>query len=280
MKKTVLITDVDNTLFDWVEFWGTAFSAMVSRISELDEVDATALYPEIKAIHQKHGTSEYAYLLEELPYVCTKPPAQRAEFIRAVNAAFAAGRDAKLHLYPTVLETLSLLKSHGCTIVAYTESFALYTGYRFRRFGLDGIVDYLYAPEPHYASESEFSHLSHSSPKSAELEKTQLRFTPAGEVKPNPHILQTICSELRIPIQSAIYVGDSPMKDIAMAQELGMLDALAAYGKAQHREEYELLKKVTHWPEQTVTREAVESETVRPSIVLNQTFSEIVDYIL
>ena len=29
---TVLVTDMDNTLFDWLEMWRTAFGAMLDRL--------------------------------------------------------------------------------------------------------------------------------------------------------------------------------------------------------------------------------------------------------
>jgi phosphoglycolate phosphatase len=67
MRKRFLITDVDNTLFDWVEFWGVAFSAMMQRLGQVADLDLNLAYPEIRKIHQQHGTSEYGYLVEELP---------------------------------------------------------------------------------------------------------------------------------------------------------------------------------------------------------------------
>ena len=70
------------------------------------------------------------------------------------------------------------------------------------------------------------------------------------------------------------------MKDIAMAQDAGVLDAWAEYGQAQHREQYELLKKVTHWTPEQVKREAEinSGRYVNPTHTLKMSFSEIIPF--
>jgi hypothetical protein len=50
-------------------------------------------------------------------------------------------------------------------------------------------------------------------------------------------------------------VGDSPTKDVAMAQDVGISDVYARYGRAQHTEAYDLLREVTHWSDADVERE-------------------------
>jgi FMN phosphatase YigB (HAD superfamily) len=66
-KKTALITDLDNTLFDWVDVWLKSFRAMLNEIIRISDVSEKKLIPEIQAIHQKYGTSEYSFLIEEIP---------------------------------------------------------------------------------------------------------------------------------------------------------------------------------------------------------------------
>ena len=63
--------------------------------------------------------------------------------------AFRKARRRVLALYPTVADTLAALKAKGVRIAAFTESKAFYTNYRFRKLGLDGLVDVLYSPEDH-----------------------------------------------------------------------------------------------------------------------------------
>ena len=68
-RKTILITDLDNTLFDWVELWHACFSAMLGEIQQISGIGYEKLKREIRKVHQRHGTSEYSFLIEELPHL-------------------------------------------------------------------------------------------------------------------------------------------------------------------------------------------------------------------
>jgi len=66
------------------------------------------------------------------------------------------------------------------------------------------------------------------------------------------------------------------MKDIVMAKHAKVTDVWAKYGLSQSREEYELLRKVTHWTSADVEREKrLRDEEVKPTHTLESGFSEI-----
>ncbi len=277
LRKSVIITDLDNTLYDWVDIWHSSFNAMLQAIVEKTGISQKNLEKEFKVIHQKYGTSEYAFSLEELPSLLNDCPAnQISQKYADCIKAFRDARDIKLRLYPAVLETLCKLKSKGCLIVCYTESMAFYSRYRLKKLGLDGIIDYLYSPK------------DHDVPKKLDKAKidyyrkydfiyTVPRHTPEGELKPNPHVLKDILDGIGISPDDAIYVGDNLIKDIVMAQEAGVVDVWAQYGVANDRKEYELLKNVTHWTKEDVEREKrITKEDVKPSYTLNR-FDEILE---
>jgi phosphoglycolate phosphatase len=92
-RKSVLITDLDNTLFDWVHLWHSCFAAMLEKIIEISGVPETVLKSEIKAVHQKHGTSEYSFLVEELPCLLERFPGQ--DLTKVFAPAFAAYREQR-----------------------------------------------------------------------------------------------------------------------------------------------------------------------------------------
>src|SRR5689334_16759596 len=142
--RSVLITDVDNTLLDWVGLWHATFSAMLDKLASRSGVDRNILLPEIRTVFQKHGTSEYAFLVEEVPSLrAAANPVPPSEFYEEAIAEYGRVRKEVLRLYPTVLDCLTKLRQAGVLIVAYTESLAYYTEYRFRKLGLDRVVDYL-----------------------------------------------------------------------------------------------------------------------------------------
>ena len=276
LTKSVIITDLDNTLYDWVDIWHSSFNAMLQSLIKKTGISQDILEKEFKEIHQKHGTSEYAFSLEELPslrakYIPKEIPTLFADCIKA----FRDARSQSLKLYPTVLETLCKLKSMGCLIVGYTESMAFYSRYRMKKLGLDGIIDYLYSPKDHDFSKNLDKNKVEHYQKKYNFLYTVHRNTPAGELKPNPNVLKDILIEIGAFANDTIYIGDSLMKDVSMAQDAGITDVLSEYGVAHERKEYELLKRVTHWKKEDVERE--KRIRVEPTYVLKNSFQEVLD---
>jgi phosphoglycolate phosphatase len=75
-------------------------------------------------------------------------------------------------------------------------------------------------------------------------------------------------------------VGDSLLKDVAMAQAAGVADVFARYGDVRGRPGYDLLRRVTHWSPAVVTgsEQRVEAD-VRPTHVLKTGFAELLDLV-
>lgn len=72
-----------------------------------------------------------------------------------------------------------------------------------------------------------------------------------------------------------VYLGDSKMKDIAMAQDAGILDVHARYGVVQDHPGYPLLRDVSHWTDADVKREKeIADRVVQPTHTISK-FSEI-----
>jgi phosphoglycolate phosphatase-like HAD superfamily hydrolase len=276
----LIITDLDNTLYDWFEFWYHSFSAFLGRLERDSGVPREVLIREIKQVHERHQTAEYAFLLQEIPSLQKLHPGE--DFVKIYDDAvheYRRARKQHLRLYPGVLPTLDLLKRHGVLIVGYTESMGFYSASRVRALDLDGLLDVLYSPEDHSLPHGLVREkIRLYPPESYHLARTIHRHTPAGELKPNPAVLLDIIREVGGSAETSIYVGDSLIKDVLMAQEAGVTDVHARYGTAHTREEYELLRSVTHWTAEQVERERMASNrTVRPTFILERSFQEILD---
>ncbi len=265
--KSVLITDVDNTLFNWVEIWYQPFRAMLDVLVHESGLSEEVLIPEIKKIHQKYGTSEYAFLIKEIPSLRKNDTDMdlASKYQNAIDA-YREARRSVIKLYPTVWETLLNLKSKGCLLVAYTESMKYYTNYRIRKLNLDEIIDYIYSP-PDHELPSDPKEIRKYPEEHYEYKLTLHRELPPNELKPNPKVLLDIIDGIGATPSECIYVGDSLMKDVAMAQDARVTDVYVKYGAAQHTEAYDLLKKVTHWTDEQVEKEKEinEGRTVIPS---------------
>jgi phosphoglycolate phosphatase-like HAD superfamily hydrolase len=280
-EKQILITDLDNTLFDWVEIWGRSFSAMFNEIVSISGVEAEQLKKEIRGVHRKHGTSEYSFLIEEIPSLARKYPGQ--DLTKVFAPAISAYREARrqsLSLYEGVASSLLQIKGAGALVVGYTESMAFYSNYRIRRLGLDGVLDIIYSPADHDLPEGLSEQDLRKYPAQKYLFKhTHHRHTPKGELKPNPDILREIIGSLGASKEQCVYVGDSLVKDVAMAMDAGVEHAWAKYGLAQGRPEYQLLREVTHWTDADVEREKrIGARDVTPDLILDKSFGQIFDH--
>ncbi|MDQ1179199.1 HAD family hydrolase [Rhodococcus sp. SORGH_AS_0301] len=279
----VLVTDLDNTLWDWFEAWFQPFSAMLTRLADLSGVSQDVLEAEIRQVHQARGTTEYSNLLNEIPALLTaSAPGSPADVFDEAQHVLNSRRRTATALYPGVYDALTQIKAAGISIVAYTESTAYWTEWRIKHTNLDGIIDVLYSAPDHelpgganpqilrtgYLADSEYG-----------LKRTEHHHVPRGVTKPNVEILSSILRDQNCPPSRAVYVGDSLMKDIAMAQSAGVLDVYARYGTVQHKSEYELLRRVTHWPDEDVAREkavtAATKSQIKPTFTCESRFDEI-----
>jgi len=279
-RVNLLITDLDNTLFDWVSVWHQSFDSMLTKLVEESGVDRGQLINEFKVIHEQYGTSEYAFSIEQLPSLKQRFPGDDLvhRFSNAIKA-YGETRERALALYPEVEETLQRIKDKGALIVGYTESMAFYANFRVRFLGLDRILDFLYSPPDHAlpAGVTRES-IRTKPPEFYQLRRTIERHLPPEEKKPNPQLLLDIVREVGATPDQALYVGDSLMKDVLMAQRASIIDVWAKYGLAQHRPEYELLRRVTHWTKEDVEKEkALSPSDVTPRHTLRENFSELLD---
>jgi FMN phosphatase YigB (HAD superfamily) len=278
----VLVTDMDNTLFDWLAMWHAAFGAMLDRLVADSGVPRETLEREIYAIHQAHGTTEYAFAIQALPSLRARHPGADlpARYAAAIEA-YRAARRASLRLYPGVLDTLRAVRAAGARVIAYTESRAYYAAYRVRALGLDGVLDHLYSPPDHALPDGVTPDtLRRYPPEYYRLHATCHRHTRDGAWKPDAAVLRGILDEIGAEPGEAVYVGDSLLKDVAMAQAAGVADVFARYGDVRGRPGYELLRRVTHWPPDVLagSEGRVEAE-VRPTHVLRAGFAELLDLV-
>ncbi len=278
-KIKLVITDLDNTLFDWFEFWYHSFNAMLEKIEEISDIDREELIPEIKKIHEKAGTAEYSFLIQNIDILKIKYPDENlVQIFDEAIEIYKQKRKEYLKLYPSVYESLILLKERGCTIVAYTESLEFYAENRLIKLNLDGIVDFLYSPPDHEVP-TDIESLRKYESEHYKLKKTKTRKLDAGHKKPDSYILDEIIEEVTcqgIGKDEIIYIGDSLTKDIKMAQEANIIDVFAKYGVAHELGEYELLQSVTHWTKEEVEQEQEQDSTsIIPTYTLSSSFSEI-----
>jgi len=250
----LLITDLDNTLYDWVTFFAKAFQGMVEELSGLLDVNREQLYSEFKTLNQRCGTSEQPFTALELPSVRKRfGSLSRRELMRALDRplhVFNRLRNQHLHLYPSVEETLRTLSDRGVVLVGHTESIAENALFRLQKLRVESYFKHLYVLESTYPGHPDPERASALAPP-----PDFIRTIPLPERKPNPALLLDICRREGVDPRDALYVGDSLTRDIGMATAAGVTAAWARYGTQYDRDLWKILVRVTHWTDEDVARE-------------------------
>lgn len=278
-QADTVILDFDDTLYDWVGQWHASFSAMLAEISKISGIPEHELKPSIRRVHQDHHTSEYSFLIEAIPELHVGENSAMLGRYGPAIVAFKEQRDKHLRLFPDVLSTLKTLKAAGKCIVVFTESQLFYSKMRFKRFELDGLIDYLYTSSDKVSLEDQLviQRRAHG-PDFYELRHTRENSIRPGRLKPEPEVLLQIIAEVGSTASRSLYVGDSLFKDVLMANQAGVRGVWARYGASRDRDQYSLLREVSHWTDADIQREKdLATHDVSPDATLENGFWELLD---
>lgn len=278
-KRTVhlLVCDLDNTLYDWVTFFATAFYEMVQVASQLLQVDQDRLLDDLREVHQRYHNSEHPFALLETRTVLDRFPmltrAQRALELDAAFYAFNRARKRNLCLYPGVADTLQAVHLAGVPIVGHTEATALNALFRLRSLGIEPVLSALYASES-----PPDDHWDYKRADPWQRSTTLVRTLGRDRRKPDPTVLVEICAAFRTPVAKTLYVGDSLLNDIGMAKDAGTLAAWAKYGTRFDPRNWDRLVRITHWTDEDIRRSSearAKHSRIEPDFVLEDSIGEI-----
>lgn len=226
---------------------------MVQELTKLLEVDEAQILSEFRVIHQKYGNSEQPFALLELPSLRKRfPSLSPGELLKVVDPAlhrFNSIRKRTLVLYPGVFETLKTLREAGVKTVGHTEAILVNAYWRLRSLQIDEFFSRLYTLQG-----MDSIHVSDTS-RWTDPPPHFLTVLPREERKPNPRLLLDICHREGVEPQNAVYLGDSLVRDIAMAKNAGVTAVWAKYGTQYDSSHWAYLVRVTHWTDDDVQRE-------------------------
>jgi FMN phosphatase YigB (HAD superfamily) len=277
----LVITDLDNTLYDWVGFYVPAFLSMLDQASRISGVGASELEHDFQNVHRDHGTTEYAFSLQELPSLRSRernlsPREFLAKYDPAIHA-FRSERKRLLKLYPDVRDALLELRARGVTVVAHSDAFMGYVSRRLRQLDVDTLVAAVSAPADHGIPEGlPTSAVVKSEPRLVEARCLQLPY-PARYRKPEVNSLIAVQAAFKERGDHTVYVGDSLSRDVLLARRAGLVDAWARYGTDYDPALYAVLLRISYWSEAEVRdEERLRTEAAkRPPTHTLSTFSDI-----
>ncbi|WP_254526721.1 MULTISPECIES: HAD family hydrolase [unclassified Sphingobacterium] len=284
MQKRVnfVVTDLDDTIWDWLNMWHNSFSPYLNRISAEFNLDITELKNDFKQLHQKYGTTEASFIIDDLKQLNElhlKKIYEETNAGKSIIHEYYSNKKNNLLLFEDTLKTLSSIKSSGAMIIGFTESHSFYTKYRLKTLNIDGLIDCIYAPVDAELPDSVKKYYPEGY---WEPQRTEFRYLSREVKKPNSEILEIILKDFNAKKENTIYIGDKLARDIFMAKEAGITSVYAHYGDKTDGAEYDLLREVTHWSNEDVEREIkfkadFKGKTIIPDVVLDKTIKELMD---
>jgi FMN phosphatase YigB (HAD superfamily) len=244
----LVVTDVDNTLYPWVDYIVPAVEAMVDAVCRATGFPRIRVVQALKAVYARYESNEYPYALQESSIYEEFPDFGSFDklVIEPARAAFAEARRRYLRPFPSVVETLKTLKARRLPVVALTDAPRNPAEYRIRHTGLDALLSGLYTLPgfrfPARRGEALIApDIRRRDERGAYRASCPVTELPRTHEKPDPRGLLRICKEFGIPPDQTLVVGDSQHKDVAVARKVGALDCWAEYGTYISREYRERL---------------------------------------
>jgi FMN phosphatase YigB (HAD superfamily) len=252
MAIRLVVTDMDNTLYSWVDYIVPAVEAMVAAVVQATGLPRLKVVQSLKEVYTRHESNEYPYALQESSLFREFPEFGSFDklVIDPARAAFSEARRKYLRPYKGVVDTLVALKARGIVVVALTDAPRNPAEQRAKRLGIDGHLSTIYTmPGFTFPAGPDGAALVAPDILQKEVKGEYRAACPVIELprdweKPNPRGLEQILATHGRRPEEVLVVGDSVKKDMAVAQALGCHDCWAEYGtyvSLEYRERLDII---------------------------------------
>lgn len=271
---SLVFTDLDNTLYDWVAWYSRAFYRMLDGAALRGSIPRERLLAEMQRLYQVRQGLEQPEALLHAPSIRKRfgDPARARHALASVFAKYYhAAHRSGLRTYPGVRSTLQRLAAQGVMVVGHTEAPANHALARLRALGLEhAFVGLLAAPpapdDPTILASDEL-----------EPPPFPVRHLAAHERKPDPTVVRQWCERLHVPPRAALYVGDNLARDVQVGHAAGMWTAWARYGTSHDPRDWQRVVDVSPWTAAQRAQACARAPAceVTPDVVLNESFAEL-----
>jgi len=264
----LIITDLDNTVYNWVDYFAPCFRAMVHALARETGESERAIIEAFCQVYQARGSVEYAFSVQELSIFQDRSEEEVINLVRIAKGAFTRVREKRLRPYPTVNKTLIWIRSQGHRIVAVTNAPVVYAFGRLRQLRIQHLFDGLAGRK------------NYDIPQGAITRKVQERadkgyFAPPmltwefelDELKPNSRGYARVIGDLAMPAKNVWVVGDNTQRDLVPGIQLGAIGVWAKYGEVVDKKNLDTILELTAWKKENILSERITSS-----------FSEINDF--
>jgi FMN phosphatase YigB (HAD superfamily) len=253
MTQTILLADIDNTLYDWPSFFAPSFRAMIHALAREMKVPEDQLYSEARSVFAERGSLEYAYWIQELESTRRLETEKLRKVVEAGRGAFRSVQSRRLAAYPGVASTLESLCQQDVVIVGITNSSVYRAQHRLYDLKIDSFLAGLVAWEGFEPSVNDPANLGFTRGgrirRRSRIQEGRIIALAEQSCKPNEeHYLRALrlfdCST-----DQAWAIGDSKAKDLEPAARLGIKTIWARYGSSFNPNDRDMatLLRITPW---------------------------------
>jgi len=212
-----ILFDLDDTLYDEMQFVKGGFKAVSSYISKNNNTDQNTVYPLLLEALEKHGRGHtFDIALKKLGLYSEKSIPKLVDVYRT--------HKPNLSLYPEVRAVFSALRKQGYKLGLLTDGNVEVQRNKVEALKIKDFFDCMIFSDE-YGIEKQ---------------------------KPSPFPYQKAMAELKVSARETIYIGDNPYKDFITAKKLGMCTMRLLRGHYKDvslQEEYEAVYQIKNLSE-------------------------------
>ena len=269
---SLIVTDIDNTVFDWVKYYVHSFGTLLHFVEKIIKVPYAQLAAEAREVFSAHGSIEYPFLIQELPSVekhyGTNIDKMLNEAVEPGRLAFMKTAEDHFHTYEGVIDTLARIKSDypDLPVVALTDAPRYVAMWKLNKLGVLGYFNAVYGLADPRIPTCEITNRVKVDPEILLKHLQQSNFGFDGKIrilpdeyeKPGVRGLKTVLMDFELDEKDrrheVLWIGDNLRKDVGLGSKLGVQTVWASYGAAPGKD---LLEKLAEFsPPQNIHKNA------------------------
>jgi len=253
-RNHILLTDIDNTLYDWSKFFAPSFRGMLHALAKRLDTSFEQLSQEFKEVYAKHDSLEYVFSIQELKSVRGLSQSERYDIVRVGRGAFRVVQKFHLKPYDGVVRGLEWLHLQGHQVICVTNSPLYLAQMRLYELKLDRFIDGLVAWEGIDPPKNNFNPKYVTGKKRKHTRIKKFSTYTKEHSKPNIVPYELAIKLAQQPNGCFWSIGDSLLKDLEPAAKLGIRTIWAEYGSRfdPTTKNNQTLLGITNWSSEEV----------------------------
>jgi len=233
MQQPLLITDLDNTLYNWVDFFAPSFRAMVHTLHSNTGIGEDEIIDNFAKVYKEEMNIEFSYSIQSLEIFKNYPQEEQKKLQKLGQLVFSQTAKKNLHIFPTVQSTLAWAKSVGIILICVTN--APYNSAKWR-LGQLGLLNFFYG----LACRSPYDDFKLKN--MSNIRKVWI--LSKDELKPNEDGYLKVTDSFNIQMKNVYIVGDT-MTDIIPAIQIGANAILCHYDYLPNQKNIETISRIS-----------------------------------